>query len=184
MLVRKKESSSGLGDLRNNKYDLIVAKQPFKLTQPIYHECSQVDKIQAMENTINELYQVITGKGEPGKGLISQMIVMNSIQERTVDTLGRIEINLTKFDQKAMDADRKITEVKIDLDIYKAEGRKFREGRVFAEGNRNSIKTTAWQRAGIIIAAIALLATLSVSIINFNSTRNKSTVTTITTDKK
>lgn len=131
------------------------------------HECSQRDKIDNMQNQLDQLSQVITGKGEPEKGVIAQLIVQNQIQKRTIDTLDRLETKLDKSDKKLEEVEKVAIETYQDFKLYKEAGKKFREGQAFAEGNDTKKKSYNWDRVKTWAAVIALFLTALFGVLNY-----------------
>jgi hypothetical protein len=135
------------------------------------HECYQIDKIKAMQGIIDQLNQVITGKGEPDKGLIAQMIVQNQIQQRTITTLDRLEDKLDKSDKKIETVDRLSVQTANDLILYKEQGKNFRAGKEFAQSSDLSNKVTNWDKIRTWSAIIAIGITLILGVLNYQSNR-------------
>ena len=151
---------------------MVTSRKISKPKPQFLHSCSQVDKIQAMEIAIDEIRKVITGNGEPEKGLIGQMIIQNQIQKRTVETLDRLETKLDKSDIKVEVIEKLSIQTANDLNLYKEQGKNFRAGKEFAQTSTQNNKITGWDKIRTWAMVISVLTVIILGILNLKRNSN------------
>jgi hypothetical protein len=87
----------------------------------ILHDCNQVEKLKQLIDNTNKLSIIITGNGDPAKGLCRQVALIGERQGSVVQKLDEIHLSLDKYHQD-LDTAKDITlKVKSAFDKYEAE---------------------------------------------------------------
>jgi len=125
----------------------------------VKHSCTQKESIKHLLDNTNKLSVIITGNGEPDKGLCRQVALIGERQKGVLEKLGEIHTSLNEYHTETVNAKETALTVKSGFERYKTETESIDKERKEAAGR-------VARTIGIIIAALGLITSTYFAISN------------------
>jgi hypothetical protein len=130
----------------------------------VIHTCTQKQSIARLCENANKLSIIITGNGEPEKGLCRQVALIGERQGETKEKLVAIHDSLHEYHEEIQEAKKIALTTESALNQYKASI----EGE--AKG-KERVKASAATRISLWIAAIAVVVSLMLGLMSITKDR-------------
>lgn len=121
--------------------------------------CAQSENIEHLIESNIKTSQILTGNGDPEKGLMRQVALIGERQKGVLEKLGEIHTSLTEYHTETKEAKETALTVKSAFEKYEGESKGIEKER--KEATARLVRTI-----GIIIAAIGLITTTYFAISN------------------
>jgi hypothetical protein len=101
---------------------------PAKEKVLVLHDCTQVDSIKHLLDNTNKLSIIITGNGDPEKGLCRKVAIIAERQDNIFSKLTEIHGSLNEYHKETKEAKDTALTVKSAFDKYEAEASGIKKG--------------------------------------------------------
>jgi hypothetical protein len=128
------------------------------------HECTQEDNINHLIDSNNKLSVIITGNGNPEKGLCRQVAIIGERQAVTLEKLTAITDSLTDFHKKYEETHSVIEQIKFESEIYNKEKKEKEQREDIAVDLSLTKRRDKWQRRVWIVMAVIGILSIWISV--------------------
>ena len=146
---------------------MTTKSKPIPKTKRIYiHKCSEKDDIDHLLENTNKLSIIITGNGDPEKGLCRQVALVEERQKGVLDTLKKMNEELKGMNENNNVLLGEITRVGAKVNGFEKQDERERIAADLAEKK----KQDGWQR--VIWIVMAVLGLAGIFLNNLHTTKN------------
>jgi hypothetical protein len=143
----------------------------------VKHSCTQKESIKHLLDNTNKLSVIITGNGEPDKGLCRQVAIISERQGGVLKKLDKISTDISSYHAEVLEAKNVALTAQHAIEAFKTETAAFDEG-IKEKEDRDQLaadlaekkRQDNWQRVFWIVTA--LLGLTGIFLNNLHTTKN------------
>jgi hypothetical protein len=148
----------------------------------LLHDCTKEDVIDSLDKKVDILSIILTGNGDPEKGIARKVAIIGERQTEVLKKLGEVHESLTEYHKETEEAKGVAVTTQHALEDYKLEINTADQTREKERQERRSRLLKNIEVIGVVIAALGLIVTAYFSA--FGSQQSKQNAVEIQTTKE